>query len=127
MDASQLSFASKGIEDLAIQHQVDVNPLTGSADISLPLPLTLGRSGFTPSLTLQYGSSAGNSVFGVGWSLAGLSSIGISSKDHLPKYDGKDKFAFNGEELVPVLTEQESDEWVPRIDDLDVFRVGVKY
>jgi len=123
MDASQLSFASKGIEDLAIQHQVDVNPLTGSADISLPLPLTLGRSGFTPSLTLQYGSSAGNSVFGVGWSLAGLSSIGISSKDHLPKYDGKDKFAFNGEELVPVLTEQESDEWVPRIDDLDVFRV----
>jgi RHS repeat-associated protein len=123
MDATQLSFASKGIEDLAIQHQVDVNPLTGSADISLPLPLTPGRSGFTPSLTLQYGSSAGNSVFGVGWSLSGLSSIGLSSKDHLPKYDGKDKFAFNGEELVPVLTEQESGEWVPRIDELDGFRV----
>ncbi len=52
----ELSFASKAIEDLNLKHRVEVNELTGTASISVPLPLTAGRGGFGPSLALQYGS-----------------------------------------------------------------------
>ena len=110
MDGSQISFASRGLEDLAVAHQVDVNPLTGAAVVSVPLALTPGRAGFGPSLALQYSSSGGNSVYGVGWSLAGLSSIGLTSKQH-PKYDGKDRFVFNGTEELVLAYPGEGESW----------------
>ena len=122
MDTAQISFASKGLEDLQIAHQLDVNPLTGTANISVPLSLTPGRLGFGPSLALQYSSSGRNSVYGVGWSLAGLTSIGLSSKHH-PRYDRKDKFVFNGsEDLVPTL-QQNGGALEPKIDDRGDFWV----
>ena len=114
--APEISFPDKGISDIALDHQVDVNPLTGAAVVSVPLPLTPGRSGFGPSLALNYSSSAGNSVFGVGWSLSGLPSIGLSSK-RLPRYEGDDQFVFNGsDELVPVLELAEGT-WEPVVHD----------
>ena len=101
----ELSFAPKGIEDLTIPHQVEGNPLTGVAMIGVPLPATPGRGGFGPALSLNYSSSGGNSAFGIGWSLGGVSSIGRSPKQ-LPTYNGKDKFVFNGsDELVPTRSE----------------------
>lgn len=81
MAAPEIAFASRSIEDLSIPHQVSVNPLTGSADIQVLLPLTPGRAGFGPSLSLHYSSSAGNSVYGVGWSLGGLPAIMINTKE----------------------------------------------
>ena len=110
MDGSQISFASRGLEDLAVAHQVDVNPLTGAAVVSVPLALTPGRAGFGPSLALQYSSSGGNSVYGVGWSLSGLSSIGLTSKQH-PKYDGNDRFVFNGTEELVLVYPGQGESW----------------
>jgi len=117
-----ISFSTKGIQDLAIPHEADVNQLTGTAVVSVPLTHTSGRSGFGPSLALQYSSSAGNSVYGIGWSLAGLSTIGLTGKQH-PKYDGSDGFVFNGaEELVPVLR-QNGAGYEPRVETLDEYHV----
>lgn len=116
MAAPEIAFASRSIEDLSIPHQVSVNPLTGSADIQVLLPLTPGRAGFGPSLSLHYSSSAGNSVYGVGWSLGGLPAIMINTKEGLPNYDGQDRYVFNGsDELVPVL-EQRGNSWDPIVE-----------
>ncbi len=93
LDGSEISFLSKGIEDIEIEHHADVNPFTGTEVISVPLPLTPGRFGFGPSLSLQYSSSARNSAYGVGWSLGGLPTIDLSLKQS-PKYDGEDNFVF---------------------------------
>ena len=46
------------------------NLVTGSGSMSVPLPITPGRSGFAPQLSLSYDSGAGNGPFGFGWSLA---------------------------------------------------------
>ena len=72
---NNISFASKQFEDLAIEHEVNVNPSTGAAVVSIVVPLREGRNGFGPALALQYNSSAGNSLYGMGWSLSGLPSI----------------------------------------------------
>lgn len=112
--ATELSFASTTVEDLAIQHQVDVNPLTGAALVRVPLPLTSGRSDFGPSLGLEYNSSTGNSAFGVGWSLTGLPTISIDTRKALPRYDDRDSYVSNGGgELVPVLHKQPDGCWRP--------------
>ena len=42
----------------------------GAANYSVPLKIVPGRGGMTPQLALQYNSSAGNGVVGVGWSLS---------------------------------------------------------
>lgn len=119
----EITFASRSIGDLSIPHQVAVNAVTGSADISVPLILTQGRGGFGPQLSLKYNSSAGNSVYGVGWSLGGLSAITINTNDGLPRYDGKDRFVFNGsDELVPALHEQGT-LWEPGVAERNDFWV----
>ncbi len=91
-----------------------MNPSSGTANVHVGIPFTSGRSDFTPDLSLTYNSSFRNSVFGTGWELSGLPSISLSLKDGFPKYDGKDKFIFNGVELVPYLS-NESGDWEPRI------------
>src|SRR4051812_10923263 len=45
------------------------NPVTGTGSLSIPLPLSPGRSGFTPALGLSYDSGAGNGPYGFGWSV----------------------------------------------------------
>ncbi len=82
------------------------NPLTGSASLALPLPLSPGRNGFGPSLLLAYDSSAGNGPFGIGWRLD-VPSITRKTDRGIPLYDGAvetDTFILSGaEDLVPVL------------------------
>jgi hypothetical protein len=49
---------------------------TGAAQYAIPLSLPPGRSSeLTPSLALRYSSSSGNGVVGMGFTLAGFSSI----------------------------------------------------
>lgn len=116
MSSSGLSFAKKGIEDLAFSYQADVDPISGAATVAVPLSLTPGRSGFGPSLSLQYGSGGSNSVFGVGWAMAGLPAIGLNTKDGLPDYTGSDKYFFSGTgELVPTIQKQEDNSWQPQV------------
>ena len=45
------------------------NPVTGTGSLSIPLPLSPGRSGFTPALALAYDSGAGSGPYGLGWSV----------------------------------------------------------
>ena len=47
----------------------------GAATYSVPLNLPAGRMALQPALSLSYNSGAGNSLVGVGFSLAGLSAI----------------------------------------------------
>jgi hypothetical protein len=91
-----------------IGEKAEVNPVTVSGSVSIPLPLTPGRLGFTPQLGLSYSSGAGNSEFGLGWNV-GLPEISRKTDKELPLYHDKensDTFILSGaEDLVPVCDE----------------------
>jgi RHS repeat-associated protein len=61
------------------------NPVTGTGSLAVPLPLSPGRSGVSPSLTLGYDSGAANGPFGLGWHLD-LPSITRKTDKGLPAY-----------------------------------------
>ena len=81
------------------------NPVTGTGSLSIPLPLSPGRSGFTPALALSYDSGAGNGPYGFGWSV-GYPHITRRTDRGLPQYrddQDSDVFILSGaEDLVPV-------------------------
>jgi RHS repeat-associated protein len=83
-----------------------VNAAIGTGTLTAPLPLSPGRSGFTPQLSIGYDSGAGNGPFGFGWSLP-VPAITRKTDKGLPRYmDGEesDVFILSGaEDLVPVL------------------------
>ncbi len=81
----------------------------GAATYSIPLTVAPGVGGFSPKLTLQYSSQAPNGVFGVGWTLSGVSSITRCAKT--PAEDGErtgvknnatDLFCLDGQKLRAV-------------------------
>ena len=80
-----------------------VNPSTGTASLTLPLPFSPGRAGFGPVVALRYDSGGGNGPFGFGWSLE-LPQVSRQTERGLPTYrDGDDTFVLSGaEDLVPV-------------------------
>ncbi len=95
---SQGGGALRGIDEKS-----SVNPSTGTASLSLPLPITPGRSGFSPSLSLSYDSGAGNGPFGLGWTL-GCPAISRKTDKGVPRYRNDDVFLISGtEDLVPAL------------------------
>src|SRR5881628_573731 len=61
------------------------NPVSGTGSLSIPVPTSPGRSGFTPQLTLSYDSGSGNGPFGVGWTL-NLPAITRKTERGLPRY-----------------------------------------
>jgi RHS repeat-associated protein len=83
-----------------------VSAVSGTAGLSIPLPLPPGRAGFAPQLALSYDSGAGNGPFGLGWQLS-LSAITRKTEKGLPTYndaDEADVFLLAGsEDLVPAL------------------------
>lgn len=98
--------AIKGIDE-----KFSINPANGTANQTIPLPLSPGRSGFGPQLALSYNSGAGNGPFGFGWNLS-LPSITRKTDKGLPQYsDEADTFILSGaEDLVPIL-EKNNGEW----------------
>ena len=94
----------------SIDEKFQINPTTGTASLTIPIPTTAARNNMTPSLSLTYDSGSGNSTFGLGWSLC-LSSISRRTSKGIPKYEAgelaeeeEDVFAFSGvEDLVPKL------------------------
>ncbi len=93
--------ALKGIDE-----KFTVNAVNGTAGLEISLPLTPGRGGFTPALSLSYNSGSGNSEFGLGWGLS-LPAIQRKTDKKLPRYDDaaeSDVFLLAGaEDLVPEL------------------------
>jgi hypothetical protein len=100
-----------------IGEKFSVNAATGTASMVVPLPLSPGRSGFTPQLQLAYDSGSGNGPFGVGWSLD-VPAITRKTDKGLPRYcDGEesDVFILSGaEDLVPILDATGARKQVPR-------------
>src|SRR5215813_6962638 len=65
-----LSLPKGGGAIKGIGEKFAANPVLGTGSLSLPIPLSPGRSGFTPGLTLQYDSGSGNGPYGFGWSVS---------------------------------------------------------
>ncbi|BDS11955.1 SpvB/TcaC N-terminal domain-containing protein [Aureispira anguillae] len=100
--------ALKGIDE-----KFEVNPVNGTNSISIPLPISPARGGFSPNLAIQYNSGSGNGLFGLGWGL-GLPTIRRKTDKELPQYkDGKesDTFILTGaEDLIPKL-QKNGNQW----------------
>ena len=111
--APSVSLPKGGGAIAGIGEKVSANPVSGSASGSLPLPLTPGRGGFTPGLSLTYDSGARNGPFGLGWRLT-LPSVRRKTDKGLPRYlDEQDTFILSEtEDLVPLLEEAGGD-WQP--------------
>jgi RHS repeat-associated protein len=81
----------------------------GAAQYAVPLWMPKGRGNVAPALTLSYSSRGGDGLFGVGWSLGGLSSIawcprtvaqdGYSDGLH---FDGSSALCLGDNRLLPV-------------------------
>jgi len=96
--------ALKGIDE-----KFKINSANGTVSFNIPLPLSQGRNGFTPSLSLSYNSGSGNSMYGLGWSVD-FPMIQRKTDKQLPRYRNgseEDIFTFSGaEDLVPYLNEE---------------------
>jgi len=112
--APSLSLPKGGGAIKGIGEKFAANPVTGTGSMSIPLPVSPGRSGFGPQLTLSYDSGAGNGPFGLGWNLS-LPSITRKTDKGLPQYhdaEESDVYLLSGaEDLVPVLVEEQG-KWV---------------
>src|SRR5262245_22890508 len=110
----------------SIDEKFSVNAENGGCDISVPLPFSKTRSGMDSGLALRYSSGAGNSAFGVGWSLT-LPSIRRRTDRRLPRYDDageSDVFVFSGaEDLVPAYRDEGGGNWVRDSDESGGVRV----
>lgn len=78
---------------------LSVGSADGAAGWSLPLPLPVGRA-LSPSLSLDYRSSAGNGAFGAGWQctppfICRMDRLGIPRYIHSDRWQGPD-----GEEIL---------------------------
>src|SRR6266700_1518309 len=102
--APQASLA----QTVTLPGQFAVGP-TGAATYKIPIALPPGTAGMVPSLSLDYSSQGSNGLLGVGWSLAGLPSIGRCPRTITQdgagggiNYDANDRFCMDGERLVAI-------------------------
>jgi len=73
----------------------------GTAHVSIPLRLSPGRGAFKPGLGLVYDSQSSSGWAGIGWDLS-VSSIAVDTRYGAPFYDGLERYALDGQQLVPV-------------------------
>src|SRR5215211_8721695 len=112
--APSISLPKGGGAIRGIDEKFAANVSTGTASLSVTLPVSPGRSGFVPQLSLSYDSGAGNGPFGLGWTLS-LPTITRKTDKGLPIYhddEESDTFILSGsEDLVPVLVQEEASRW----------------
>src|SRR6188768_1549352 len=85
IEVPKISLPKGGGALRGIDEKFQVNALNGTASLNIPLPITPGRNGFTPSLSLSYNSGVGNSLFGLGWDVS-FPSIQRKTDKQLPRY-----------------------------------------
>lgn len=116
IDMPALRLPSGGGALKGIDEKFTVNAANGTASMTLALPLTPNRDGFTPKLSLSYSSGAGNGPFGLGWKMS-LPAIQRKTDRSLPRYldaPDEDVFLFDGsEDLVQRLEEVAPGDWQP--------------
>jgi hypothetical protein len=71
----------------------------GTANLNYPIEVPPGRLGMEPHLAITYDSSRANGWLGVGWDLS-TSSIEIDTRFGVPRYDGTERYALDGEQLT---------------------------
>jgi RHS repeat-associated protein len=96
----------------SIYGSISVGP-TGAANYVIPIDIPPGRNGMKPNLSLVYNSQASEGLLGLGWGLSGLSSITRVPTDFYHEgyidvvdFDSNDKFALDGERLIPIGGDQ---------------------
>ena len=112
-----MDFRKINIQDLQLNHKIEINASNGSAVGVVDVPLSEGRNGFSPTLSLVYSSSARNSTFGIGWNLSGLSFISIDTESGLPKYDHTDSYSLNGKTSLEIQLNKVGQAWKPRVEE----------
>src|SRR5579872_5713028 len=60
VSAPTLSLPKGGGAIRGIGEKFSANPVTGTGSLAMPIPISPGRSGFGPALSLGYDSGAGN-------------------------------------------------------------------
>ncbi len=88
--------------------QMDVSA-SGAFTYTVPIAVAPGTAGMVPSLSLEYSSQSGDGIVGLGWSLAGLPSIGrcprTVAQDTIKgsvNYDANDRFCMEGQRLIAI-------------------------
>ncbi|HXG29985.1 MAG TPA: FG-GAP-like repeat-containing protein [Nevskiales bacterium] len=91
-----------------ITGQFEVTP-TGAASYSIPISVPPGTAGMEPKLALRYSSQGGNGLLGVGWMMAGLSSLtrcpATLAQDGFidpVDFDANDRLCLDGQRLKSV-------------------------
>src|SRR4029450_8218592 len=88
-----------------------VSPFYGSFSHSIPVEVP-GFRGLEPKIALTYSSEGRNGFVGVGWSLAGFSTIQRANQGlGTPKFDGNDIYLLDGQEMMPFQPGMVSQTW----------------
>jgi RHS repeat-associated protein len=96
MKGIKLASPSAGIDLIAPPEPNN----SGAANLRLAVEVPPGRNGIEPDLAFTYSSEKQNGWLGVGWDLR-VSSFEIDTRFGVPKYDGTERYLFDGEELTP--------------------------
>ncbi len=122
----QINLPKGGGAIRGIGEKFSANAVTGTGSLSIPIAVSSARSGFSPQLSLQYDSGAGNGPFGIGWSIS-TPAITRKTDKGLPRYldqEESDVFILSGaEDLVPVLRREGDGQWVNDEFERDGYRV----
>ena len=114
--SSSINLPNGGGAIRGISEKFSTNPVSGTASLTVPLPISVARN-FQPDLALSYDSGSGNSAFGLGWNI-NVSSIGRKTDNGLPEYldyQDSDTYTLGGaEDLVPYLEASNTD-WLEKI------------
>jgi hypothetical protein len=95
LHAPSISLPKGGGAIHGMGEKFGVDSVTGTGSISVPIPLSPGRQGFGPQLSLHYDSGSGNGPFGLGWSLQ-QPSITRKTDKGLPLYrDAEDPMSIS--------------------------------